>query len=324
MNVGVRFDTEEIVALQTNIAFPIRKKVPMKLDFTLRLGKRIEAEANWEIHPSSFITPSLTLAFHRNDFYLYEYGSRSYDLTYNRLYAIAAPLTFNIRNFYFSIGAAVDYYFNYNLLLDQVSDHYMEMPKHEHFISYFAKVDYNSENDWYFPTRGSKFKAKYGYYTDNFLKLDDNIGLHEVSAMWRTNFPIGKHLSLQPMLYGRLLHHEDTPIILCNIMGGEWFGHYIEQQLPFAGVGFIELQWDKFIAAQMQAQYSLTTNNIILLRFAAAQDGDKYNEVIKSRVMLGSSLSYYYNALSGPVGLSLGYSNVTKKLYFYFNLGFVF
>lgn len=324
MNVGVRFDTEEIVALQTNIAFPIRKKVPMKLDFTLRLGKRIEAEANWEIHPSSFITPSLTLAFHRNDFYLYEYGSRSYDLTYNRLYAIAAPLTFNIRNFYFSIGAAVDYYFNYNLLLDQVSDHYMEMPKHEHFISYFAKVDYNSENNWYFPTRGSKFKAKYGYYTDNFLKLDDNIGLHEVSAMWRTNFPIGKHLSLQPMLYGRLLHHEDTPIILCNIMGGEWFGHYIEQQLPFAGVGFIELQWDKFIAAQMQAQYSLTTNNIILLRFAAAQDGDKYNEVIKSRVMLGSSLSYYYNALSGPVGLSLGYSNVTKKLYFYFNLGFVF
>lgn len=324
MNVGIRFDTEEIVALQTNIAFPLRKKVPMKLDFTLRLGKRIKAEANWEIHPSSFITPSLTLAFQRNDFYLYEYGARSYDLTYNRLYANAAPLTFNIRNFYFSIGAAVDYYFNYNLLLDQVSDHYMEMPKHEHFISYFAKVDYNSENDWYFPTRGSKFKAKYGYYTDNFLKLDDYVGLHEVSAMWRTNFPIGKHFSLQPMLYGRLLHHEDTPIILCNIMGGEWFGHYIEQQLPFPGVGFIELQWDKFIAAQIQAQYSLTTNNIILLKFAAAQDGDKYSEVIKSKVMLGSSLSYYYNALSGPVGLSLGYSNVTRKLFFYFNLGFVF
>jgi NTE family protein len=41
MNVGVRFDTEEIVAMQANIAFPIRKKVPMELDFTLRLGKRI-------------------------------------------------------------------------------------------------------------------------------------------------------------------------------------------------------------------------------------------------------------------------------------------
>ena len=324
MNVGIRFDTEEIVALQTNIAFPIRKKVPMELDFTLRLGKRIKAQLDWELHPTSFITPTLTLAFQRNDFYLYEYGSRSYDLTYNRLTATAAPLTFNVRNFHFSIGAAIDYYFNYNLLLDQVEDHYMVMPDHEHFISYFANVDYNSENEWYFPTRGSKFKARYGYYTDNFVKLNNKLGMSEVSAMWRTNFPVSNHLSLQPMFYGRLLHTDNSPIILCNIMGGEWFGHYIEQQLPFAGVGFIELQWDKFFATQMQAQYSLTTNNIILLRFAAAQDGDKYREVFKSKTMLGTSLSYYYNALSGPVCLSVGYSNVTKHPYFYFNLGYVF
>ena len=324
MSLGIRFDTEEIVAMQTNIAFPFRKKVPMELDLTLRLGKRIEAEANWELHPSSFITPTVTLAFQRNDYYLYEYGNRSYDLTYNRLFARAAPFTFNVRNFHFSIGAAVDYYFNYNLLLDQVAEHYLEMPHREHFISYFAKVDYNSENDWYFPTRGSKFKAQYGYYTDDFIKLDDKIGLHEVSAMWRTNFPVSKQLALQPMFYGRLIHHDNAPIILSNIMGGEWFGHYIEQQLPFAGVGFIELQWDKFIAAQMQAQYSLTTNNIILLKFSAAQDADEYKDILKSKVMLGYSLSYNYNALSGPIGVSLGYSNVTEKLYFYFNLGFVF
>ena len=324
MNVGIRFDSEEIVALQTNLAFPIRQKLPMEFDLTLRLGKRIKAEGNLEFHPTSIITPTLTFGYHRNDFFLYEYGKKSYDLSYNRLFIKAAPLSFNIRNFYFSIGAAVDYYFNYDLLLDQVEEHYMEMPKREHFISYFAKVDYNSENDWYFPTRGSKLKVQYGYYTDNFIKLNDDIGLHEVSAMWRTNFPISRHLSIQPMFYGRLLHYDDTPVILCNIMGGEWFGHYIEQQLPFAGVGHIELQYDKFLAAQIQAQYSLTTNNIILLKFAVAEDDDKYSDLFKSKLMLGTSASYYYNALSGPIGLSLGYSNVTKKPYFYFNLGYVF
>ena len=324
MNLGIRFDTEEIVALQANLAFPIRKQVPMEFDFTLRLGKRIKAETNLEFHPSSIFTPTLTAGFHRNDYFLYEYGKKSYDLSYNRLFAQVAPLTFNVRNFYISIGAAIDYYFNYDLLLDQVEEHYMEMPDHEHFISYFAKVDYNSENAWYFPTRGSKFSFKYGYYTDNFIKLNDEIGVHEVSAMWRTNFPIGNHLAIQPMFYGRLLHNDDTPIILCNIMGGEWFGHYVEQQLPFAGVGHIELQYDKFIAAQLQAQYSLTTNNIILLRFAAAQDDDKYSKLLKSKVMLGTSLSYYYNAVSGPIGASIGYSNVTKKPYFYINLGYVF
>ena len=324
MNVGIRFDNEEMVALQTNIAFPIRKRLPMQYDLTFRVGKRIIAEGEWELHPTNFLHPSLTLAYQHNDINLYEYGNKSYNLTYNRLNATLAPLTFIVRNFHISMGAAIDYYFNYNLLLDKAQTYQFEMPKHEHFISYFAKVDYNSENNWYFPTRGSKFSAKYGYHTDNFVKLNDKIGMRELYAMWRTNFPIGNRLTLQPMFYGRLLHCDDSPVILSNIMGGEWFGHYIEQQLPFAGVGHIELQWDKFLAAQMQAQYSVTNSSIILLRFAAAQDGDEYKEVFKSKTMLGSSLSYYYDAPSGPIGLSLGYSNVTNKLYFYFNLGFVF
>ena len=198
------------------------------------------------------------------------------------------------------------------------------MPRHEHFISYFAKVNYNGEDNWYFPTRGSKFNARYAYYTDNFIKLNDDIGLHELSAMWRTNFSLGKHLTIQPMLYGRLLHCENSPIILCNIMGGEWFGHSIDQQLPFAGVGHIELQWDKLIAAQIRAQYAVTKNSFILYRFSAAQNGDTYREVLERRTMLGSSMSYYYNAPIGPLGMSLGYRNITKKVYFYLNLGYVF
>ena len=51
---------------------------------------------------------------------------------------------------------------------------------------------------------------------------------------------------------------------------------------------------------------------------------DKYKEVLKRKTMLGGSVGYYYNSPTGPVGASLGYSNVTDKLTFYFNLGFVF
>ena len=324
ISAGIRFDNEEILALQSNIAFPLRKRVPMQLDFTFRLGKRFLAEGNWEIHPTNFLHPSITLAFLRNEINLYEYGTKSYNLTYNRLNAVVAPLTFIVRNFHISMGGAIDYYDNYNLLLDQVQEHYIDMPKHEHFISYFAKVDFNNENDWYFPTRGSKFKARYGYYTDNFITLNKEIGLHELSAMCRTNFSLTNHLTIQPMLYGRLLRSNDSPIILCNIMGGEWFGHYIDQQLPFAGVGNIELQWDKFLAAQMQAQYAATAKSLILFKFAVAQDGDTYKEKQKRKTMLGSSLSYYYNAPIGPIGLSLGYSTVTDKPYFYLNVGYVF
>ena len=40
--------------------------------------------------------------------------------------------------------------------------------------------------------------------------------------------------------------------------------------------------------------------------------------------MLGAQLSYYYTTMFGPLGGSIGYSNKTKKFYYYVNLGFVF
>jgi NTE family protein len=40
--------------------------------------------------------------------------------------------------------------------------------------------------------------------------------------------------------------------------------------------------------------------------------------------MLGVQGAYYFNTLFGPVGATLGYSNKTKKPYFYLNLGYEF
>ena len=101
-------------------------------------------------------------------------------------------------------------------------------------------------------------------------------------------------------------------------------GYYLEQQLPFAGVGHMQMAWDKMLAAQLQGQLNITQNNIVLFRLAAAQDANTFSQLFSHRTMLGCSASYYYNTMFGPLGGSLGYSNLTKKVYFYVNLGFVF
>lgn len=324
MSLGIRFDTEELVALQTNAAIPIKSKVPMEMNFTLRLGKRIMGKAEWAFHPMSFIRPTVSYTFRRNDINFYEYGDRSYNLTYNHQRVRIDPFNFTVRNFEFSIGAAWDHYFNNTMLTDGTPEHQIETPEQKHLFSYQALVNYNSENDWHFPTRGSKFCAKFGYYTDNFVKMNGQTGTTEISAMWRKAFALTDKFSIQPMIYGRLLHGKQTPLIMSNVIGGEWFGQYLEQQIPFAGVGHVEFQWDKIIATQIQGQFSLTTSSIFLLRVAVAQNADEYDDIMKLRTMLGSTLSYYYNSLSGPIGASIGYSNVTKEPYFYINIGYVF
>ena len=101
-----------------------------------------------------------------------------------------------------------------------------------------------------------------------------------------------------------------------SIIGGNWFGHYAEQQMPFAGIGNMEYIDHQFVAAQLQAQGRLTENNYVLARVAVAQQGDHLSNLFDHRTLIGGQLAYYYNTIVGPVGATLGYSNHTKKTQF--------
>ena len=66
LNVGVRFDSEEMVALQANAELPVRTKMPMEFDLTVRLGKRLMARLDWVLRPMNFLKPTVSYAFHNN------------------------------------------------------------------------------------------------------------------------------------------------------------------------------------------------------------------------------------------------------------------
>ena len=325
INVGARFDNEEMVAMQANAEIPFQTSTPMDVELTLRLGKRLTASADWSFHPISFFRPTVGYSFRHNDIDFYEYGSKAYSMTYNQHTAKLSLFNFNVRNFNVSIGACWDYYHYRSILVDDLPEHRKDSDvKNQRYISYEADVSYNSEDEWYFPTRGARLFARYAYHTDNFIKLDGKSGLREYALSARATFPLTRKLALQTMVNGRLLYFDDVPFVLSNIMGGEWYGHVFQQQIPFAGVGNMELAWDKIYTAQLQAQYKLTSSNNLLARVAIGQDGQSVKEMFQSKAMLGASLSYYYNTMFGPLGGSIGYSNLTEKFYFYVNLGFVF
>ena len=154
--------------------------------------------------------------------------------------------------------------------------------------------------------------------------LGKKTGLSIVNADWRISIPFGARLTIQPMFYGRLLFGSVVPHIFSNTIGGDWFGHYMEQQMPFAGVGCMEYVENQFVAAQLQAQQRMGKNHYILLRVACAQNSDKMNTLLDRRTLIGVQGAYYYNTMFGPLGATLGYSNRTKEVYFYINLGYEF
>jgi NTE family protein len=324
LHAGMRYDLEEHASLQVSADLPFNTTIPMNADLTLRLGKRIMVHGGWTIHPRSFTRPTVTYTFRRNDMDVYMNGDHDFSILYHQHQAEVLPLNFDIKHFNLQIGLRWDYIkFREKLIADDSTIEPQPLDN-KHYISYRARAEYNSEDNWIFPTRGARFKAEYAYLTDNFLKLNGHNGMFDVSADWRMSFTFGKRFTLQPMVYGRLTFGEEVPPVFGNIIGGDWFGHYIEQQVPFAGVGNMEIVKKQFIAVQLQAQQRIATNHYILFKLAAGQQADKLGEIFDESTLLGGQIAYYYNTIFGPVGASLGYSNRTKKPYFFLNLGYEF
>ncbi len=322
LQVGARYDIEEYAAVQLGLGIPLKTAIPINTDITLRLGKRLMAQGEVTIHPRSFTRPTFRYTFRRNDVDIYMKGERDYSILYNQFQAEFKPINFNLRHFNLQMGLRWDFMHYRNKL---GSDNSAQVTlKNEHFFSYRAMVDYNSEDHWYFPTRGSRFQAEYAYLTDNFAQLDGVAGMSEVGGNWRRSFTFGSRFTLQPMFYGRLLFGSVIPPVFGNTIGGEWFGHYVEQQMPFAGIGNMEYVDHHFVAAQLQAQQRMGTNNYVLLRVAGAQQTDRLEELFEHKTLLGVQIAYYLNTMFGPVGATLGYSNHVKKPYFFLNLGFEF
>lgn len=321
-HVGLRFDTEEYAAVLLGLEVPLKAAVPTNTELTIRLGKRIMARGELTIHPRSFIRPSLSFTYRRNDIDFYVDGDRDYSVLYNQFQAEAVPISNEYRNFSFQMGLRWDFMHYSSKLASETSTNVTLNNKH--YISYRARINYNSEDNWYFPTRGARVKAEYAYLTDNLVKLDGMVGLSDISASWRKSFTFGKRFTLQPMAYGRLLLGKSVPFIFANTIGGNWFGHYIEQQMPFAGIGNVEFVADHFVAVQLQGQLRIATNNYVLLRVAVAQQAEKLKELFDHKTLYGIQGAYYYKTMFGPLGATFGYSNRTKKPYFFLDLGYEF
>ena len=324
LNLGFRFDTEEMVALQLNANLPLKQTLLFSSDLTLRLGKRILAGGEIIYHPRGLrlTRPVFSYYFRRNDIGVYYQGEREYTVLYNHHQAAVEPINLVVHNFNFRIGVRWDY-FHFNNKLQSADSREVEFDN-EHYFSYRASVNYNSEDDWHFPTRGARFLAGYAYITTNFAHLNGVGGLSDVNASWRKSFAIGDRFALQPLLYGRLLFGDVLPHIFGNIIGGNTFGHYVEQQMPFAGLGHMEYAERHFVAAQLQAQQRIGRLHYVLLKAAVAQHASELENLLKTKTMLGGQIAYYYNSMFGPLGGTIGYSNRTKTPYFYINLGYEF
>ena len=322
--VGFRFDSEEMGSLMLSGTLPLHAHVPMQLDARLRLGRRFEASASAKLFPRGFTSPTLSYTFRRNDLDIYSAGDRIYNVIYRQHHADLTPLNFNFHNYNVRIGLRWDWFDYFGRILTSHSQVPADIANltDDHYFSYRVEADQNNENHWYFPSRGMRTGIRAAYITDNFLGLNGQEGLLDVGGNWRMNIPLSRTISLQPMLYGRFLLSDNTPVCYINALGTEWFGQYVDQQMPFDGIHHTEYVDRHFAAFRLQGQYRMMKNHYFQLRLSAALTCDQWPTSIDDlSAILGTSAAYFYNTYFGPIGAVVGYNSLLHRPTFYITLG---
>ena len=322
LNLGIRFDSEEIASLLLNVRSRLDTRVPSWVSVTGRLGKRYLARVEYTLAPMQMRNFNFAYQFEYNDINIYDHGRRSYNTTYKYHSGEFGFSDVWFRNLRFGAGLNFEF-FKYKDFLYNTGGQRLEV-KPQHFFSYFAQLHYNTYNKGYFPSKGTDVQGRYSLYTDNLTPYKGHAPFSALAASWAGVFSLTDRFALIPSLYGRVLIGKNIPYPYLNAMGGENFGHYLPQQLPFAGITNLEIVDNSVLVTSLKLRQRIGSKNYVTFTGNVAFRNDNFFDIWGAKPVWGGSVGYGYDSLFGPLEASLGYSSRSHKVGFYVNLGYVF
>lgn len=320
--LGLRFDSEEMISAIASGELILKTALPSSVTFTGKLGKLYFVRLGYKFEP--FLNRNFHLAyeFRHNDLDVYSDGKKQYNLVFRQQTAGIGFTHLAIRNFSFGVGINMEYYKYKDILANDG----MLIPdfRSDTYFNYMFNVQYNSQDKGYYPTRGANMNAGYTLYTDNFAHYRDRAPISAVNAFWEIAYSPTEHFTLMPSLSGRILWGHDIPFVLGNVIGGDYPGRYLSQQLPFAGIGYVQEVDKAVVIAGLKLRERFKEQHYVTLLGNVALSNNKLTALWNGKFIYGIGLKYGYGSKFGPLEASVGYSGNSNKAVFYANIGYYF
>lgn len=322
LNLGIRFDTEEIGAILVNATTYFRARVNSKLALTGRIGKNLFARADFSLEPTIARNVNFAYMFRYNDIDVYNKGKQMYNTSYRyHLGEVSYSDAFRKK---FKIQAGVRYeFFDYSEFLYSGVAQTINV-KPEGFFSYFVQLNLETLDKWYFPTKGVSFKVGYSLYTDNFVSYKDHAPFSAIDAQFTTVARVSNRFSLLPSVYARVLTGSNVAYSYYNAIGGYVFGRNVPQQIPFMGINHMEIMDNSVVVMKLQMRQRIGTKHYVSLIGNYGIHNNDFLRLFDGNSLWGGGISYAYDSFIGPLEATFSISNQTKKLAFYASVGYVF
>lgn len=324
VGIGARFDNEELASILLGGEYEFNHKNHFRVGLEARLGKRLEATAFGRIDLGSHWNMELRYWLTRNDFKVYNMGTKIANIEYTKNRA-KLNFSYSSKKLRFDVGTQFSYTHYPDLLTYENGDLLNQEKKNERAVSYFLSLQYDNQDRRLLPTRGMKWFVKYNFVTDNGYKFNGGRGFSLVEGYWRMALPLSSTTILNPFIEGRYIEDRNTYISNYNMIGGmNTFGHYISQQLSFAGINYVQMVPNALIIGGMNLRQHITTNNYLFLQGNYACTAKSPVSFFTKKHLVGAAIGYGYRSPVGPIEFNFNWSNVTRKLGVFLNIGYMF
>ena len=119
-------------------------------------------------------------------------------------------------------------------------------------------------------------QGRYPLYTDNLTHYKGHAPFSALAASWAGVLSLTDRFALIPSLYGRVLIGKNIPYPYLNAMGGENFGHYLPQQLPFAGITNLEIVDNSVLVTSLKLRQRIGSKNYVTFTGNVAFRNDNF------------------------------------------------
>lgn len=322
LNFGLGFDTEIIGSLLMNATMFLDGKVPSRLALTGLLSKNPLVRTDYALLLKHEQSINAGFEFRYNDISIYRKGKRQYNATYRYYRGILSYANVFSR---FKLESGIRYeFFDYDsFLYNKGSDGALKVLP-EGFFSYFANLNVEAFNQWYFPDKGYRIQAGAAVYMKNPVKYDTHVPFAAFNLSMETVVKLTDRFAILPALYGRVLVGNTIPFPYLNALGGTTFGRYVPQQMPFVGLGHLEVQDNTTVLLRLKLRQRLGNKNYVSLTGNYGLAENDFFHLIKGKNLWGIAAGYAYNSLFGPLEAQFGFTGITHRLKFYASIGYVF
>ncbi len=322
LNIGFRFDSEDMAAILMNTTLNNRGLRGSQFALTGRLSKNPYVKLEYSLENTFLRGFNLAYMFRYNDVDYYRKRRKTNNVTYRYHRGELGLSSLYLRNFKFKVGLRYEY-FDYNSLLFSNASEVVKV-RPEGFFSYYGMAEMDSYDRRFYPSEGMYFQAAYSLYTDNLATYDGSSPFSVLSFQCRPVVSLSDRLKLLPFTYGRILIGHDPAYSYFNNLGGVEFGRYNTSQMPFLGINHVEVFENAVVVGRLELRQRLGRKHYLSVIGNYALQDNNFFDLFGRKGLWGGSIGYSRDSMLGPIDLIFTFSDWTEKLGCYFNLGFYF